>query len=88
MQGKEDQASANRGNAGELAKTGQSRHPVVVDAVRIADVLSKLALEVLDAERERTGVDEWDEADIRCYLYDAATAWQENDPSRVLEYER
>lgn len=39
--------------------------------------LYKLAvgtLEVLDAEREETGVDEWDESDPRCFLYNAATA--------------
>jgi len=39
--------------------------------------LARLAvgvLEVLDEERRRTGVDEWDEADVRCFLYNAASA--------------
>lgn len=62
--------------------------PKPVDAVRVADVLAKLAVEVLEAERERTGVDEWDEADVRCYLYDAAYAWIENDPTRIPEFQQ
>lgn len=29
-------------------------------------------LQALDTEREATGVDEWDESDRRCFLYNAA----------------
>lgn len=36
--------------------------------------LAKGVLEILDAERQRTGVDEWDESDHRCFLYNAAYA--------------
>lgn len=34
--------------------------------------LAELAIEVLDNERKDTGVDEWDESDPRCFLYNAA----------------
>lgn len=37
-------------------------------------LLAAATLSVLDAERARTGVDEWDESDQRCFLYNAATA--------------
>jgi hypothetical protein len=47
--------------------------------------LAKLAIEVLDAEREQTGVDEWDESDLRCYLYNAAYAVIEGRPEDADE---
>jgi hypothetical protein len=34
--------------------------------------LGRMVLGALDAERERTDVDEWDESDPRCALYNAA----------------
>lgn len=36
------------------------------------ELLARQALEALDADRERTGVDEWDESDHRCELYNLA----------------
>lgn len=42
-------------------------------------LLAKGALHILDNEREATGVDEWDESDPRCFLYNAATAILERD---------
>jgi hypothetical protein len=42
-------------------------------------LLSAATLSVLDTERLETGVDEWDEADQRCYLYNAASAIIERD---------
>lgn len=46
--------------------------------------IADLAIEVLDAEREATGVDEWDESDTRCYLYNAAYAVREGRLEDVL----
>lgn len=34
--------------------------------------LAHLALLVLDTERDRTGIDGWDESDPRCVLYNEA----------------
>lgn len=34
--------------------------------------MAQLALSVLEAERARTGVDEWDESDARCLLHNRA----------------
>jgi hypothetical protein len=42
-------------------------------------LLAAATLSVLDTERIETGVDEWDESDQRCYLYNAATAIIERD---------
>jgi hypothetical protein len=42
-------------------------------------LLAKAALNVLDIEREETGVDEWDESDPRCFLYNAASAITERE---------
>lgn len=54
---------------------------------RAADVLARLAVEVLDNERAATGVDEWDESDPRCYLYNAAYAWIDGDTGTIADYE-
>jgi len=62
--------------------------PVPPLADRVARVLADLAIEVLDAEREATGVDEWDESDTRCYLYNAAYAVIEGRPVDALDYEQ
>jgi hypothetical protein len=50
-------------------------------------VLAELAIEILDAERAATGVDDWDESDQRCYLYNAAYAVLEGRPEDALDYE-
>lgn len=50
---------------------------VLNDAVRMefhGAGLARAVIAALDRDRERTGVDEWDESDERCYLYNAAYA--------------
>lgn len=41
--------------------------------------LAAIVLDYLDGVREETGVDEWDESDPRCDVYNAATAVVERD---------
>ncbi len=48
-------------------------------AQRRLKLLAAATLSVLNTERIETGVDEWDESDQRCYLYNAATAIIERD---------
>jgi hypothetical protein len=48
-------------------------------AERRLQALARAARAELDRQREETGVDEWDESDSRCYLYNAAEAILERD---------
>lgn len=63
--------------------------PVIIGEVDADTALELTALAtrataVLDADRKRTGVDEWDESDRRCYLYNAAAAVLEGrDPTEA-----
>lgn len=82
----DDQAEADRLAFRSRREFGDTYAQSNIDG-RVAQVLAELAIEVLDNERVATDVDEWDESDPRCYLYNAATAVIEGHPRDALDYE-
>lgn len=54
-------------------------HAAIHEADRRLTLLAVATRAELDRQREESGVDEWDESDSRCYLYNAAEAILERE---------